>query len=101
MSGDRGEEAELVERVRAKAERMAAARREGRGGLLDNLAHVAGLGWTFVLPLLLGVLLGRLLARATGRPLLVLPGIGLGLLAAGWAAWVQIRRGLASGGGTP
>lgn len=86
-------EEEWVAAVRTKAERMAAARRERRS-LLEVLGHTAGLGWALALPLLLGVLLGRLLAGAAGRPSLTLVGVGVGLLAGGWLAWRQVRRAL-------
>lgn len=68
--------------------------KKGRSGW-RHLAHVGVLAWTFLLPLLGGAALGRLVAHATGHSWLRVTGLGLGLLAGGYAAWWQIRRSLA------
>lgn len=79
--------------VRRKAERMARGRRTRSSPWLA-LAHAGALGWVLILPAVLGVALGRLLERATGRGgltvLLLLVGLALG------AALVarQVRRAL-------
>jgi predicted F0F1-ATPase subunit len=95
MSGPR-EQDEYVEAVRRKAERMERARRERRS-LWTTLYQAGALGWVFVLPVVLGAGLGRLIAQHTGRPAATLVGLGLGLLMGGWSAWRNIQRSMDDG----
>ncbi|MDR3453741.1 MAG: AtpZ/AtpI family protein [Rhodoferax sp.] len=85
------------DRLRAAARR---AQRRERAALDDpetsvsrRLAQVGVLGWTIVVPMLLGLFLGRWLDRLLGThalfaAALLLLGAGLGL----WSAWRWMHR---------
>lgn len=90
-AGDRGDEP-LHEGAR-KAERLARARRRPSDAW-SALARVAGLGWVLALPLALGALGGRLVARWLDRPTLALVGLGLGLAAGAYGVYRQVKLGL-------
>lgn len=90
---DPGRSDDYEGQVRRKAERMAASRRR-RHLAWRNLAHVGVLGWVLVLPIVAGALLGGLLVRWTGIRPLGLLGLLLGVLAAAYAAWREIRGSL-------
>ncbi len=77
--------------VRRKVERMARARRN-RASAWRYLAQVGVLGWTFVLPVVLGAAGGRLLARSTGVRAFAVVGLLAGLATGVYAAWRQVRR---------
>lgn len=79
--------------VRRKAERIARGRRERRSAW-QNLAHVGTLGWVLVIPLVLGIFVGRLAAIATGTRAPTLVGLFVGLAAGAYAVWRQLRRSL-------
>lgn len=78
---------ELDDAVRKRRERRERARREGESSLAHDLAMIGVLGWTVVVPGLLGVALGRLLDRtlATGivfSAALLFVGIAIGCVLA-------------------
>ena len=87
-------DAQATEMVRHKAERMARARRERRN-FWRTLSHVGVLGWLFVLPLVVGVAVGRYLADTTGYGIYVLVGLVVGLLVGGYVAWKAVQAALA------
>ena len=78
----------LLHSVRARRDRRKRWLREGEPSLGRNLEQVGVLGWTIVVPALIGIFIGRWLDRrfATGifwtGPLLML-GVVLGC----WSAW--------------
>jgi len=53
----------MEEAVKARRERDARWKREGERSIGQNLAMIGALGWTVVVPSLLGVLAGRWLDR--------------------------------------
>jgi ATP synthase protein I len=79
---------DLITSIRQRSERRERAQREGEPSFGRNLAQVGVLGWTIVVPTLLGVFIGRWLDQHFGTgifwtgPLLVV-GLGIGC----WAAW--------------
>ena len=82
----------LKDAVRTRRERRARSQREGEPSLGQNLAMIGVLGWTVVVPTLLGIFLGRWLDRQFGMGLFWT----LGLLVAGLTlgctlAWQKIR----------
>jgi len=82
--------------VRRKALRMLRARRQ-RVSPWRALLHVGVLGWVFVLPVVLGVVGGRLVELHLGLRGATLGGLLLGVVAGAYAAWRQIRQSLAEG----
>lgn len=80
----------FAEVVRDKARRRARARAEGES-LWRHLVHVGVLGWTFVLPVVLGAVLGRALAHWTGVRQLALVPLLLGVVVGAYAVWRQVR----------
>jgi ATP synthase protein I len=85
---------QLDRAVRVRRERRALWRREGERSLGQNLAMIGALGWTVVLPILIGIFAGRWLDREFHSGIFWT----LGLLFAGVAigcglAWQRIQRG--------
>lgn len=73
----------LRDAVRLRRERRERGRRDAERSLAQNLATIGVLGWTIVLPGLLGIALGRWLDRALGTGItitsaLVFVGLGIG-----------------------
>ncbi len=82
----------LSEAVRTRAERRAHWQREGERSIGQNLAMIGALGWTIVLPTLIGIFAGRWLDRAFNMGIFWT----LGLLVAGLAlgctlAWKRMH----------
>ena len=82
----------LGEAVRTRQERRERWQREGERSIGQNLAMIGTLGWTVVVPTLLGVFAGRWLDRHFGSGVFW----SLGLLVAGLAfgcslAWKRIH----------
>jgi ATP synthase protein I len=79
---------DLITSIRQRSERQERAQREGEPSFGRYLAQVGVLGWTIVVPTLLGVFIGRWVDQRFGTgifwtgPLLVV-GLGIGC----WAAW--------------
>jgi hypothetical protein len=90
-------EEEYVREVRGKAQRLLRAR-EREGGFWRHVAHVGSLGFVFALPLVGGAALGHVVAQRTGRPILALVVLLLGLLAGAFASWRLIRQSLREDG---
>lgn len=92
MTRANGHEDELYLReVRGKARRMSRARRR-EGGFWRHLAHVGSLGFVFVLPLLAGAAVGRLVAARTEHPGFAIAFLLVGLVAGGFASWRLIAQ---------
>ncbi len=73
----------LRDAVHLRRERRERGHREAERSLAQNLAMIGVLGWTIVLPGLLGIALGRWLDRALGTGImltsaLVFVGLGIG-----------------------
>lgn len=82
----------LEQAVRTRQARRERWRREGERSLGQNLAMIGALGWTIVLPTLLGIFVGRWLDRTFDSGIFWT----LGLLVAGLAvgctfAWNRIH----------
>lgn len=83
----------LDEQVRRYRERRARAQREGRRSIGQDLALAGVIGWTLVIPALLGVYVGRALDRHFRSGLfwtlgLLVAGIVLGCI----LAWQRVNR---------
>lgn len=79
--------------VRRRQQRQEHWRREGERSLWQNLSMVGALGWLVVVPILLGVLLGRWIDARLGTEVtftgaLILLGAGLGL----YLAWKRMNE---------
>jgi ATP synthase protein I len=82
---------ELEQAIRTRHERRQRWQREGERSLGQNLAMIGALGWTIVLPILMGIFTGRWLDRYFETGIFWT----LGLLVAGLAigctfAWKRI-----------
>jgi ATP synthase protein I len=94
MTGpDSGEHDGFVKAVRLRRERRRRRAREGEASAARYLGQIGLLGWTIVLPALIGLFFGRWLDRrfATGifwTAPLMLAGLALGC----WSAWKWMRR---------
>lgn len=89
----------LVEATRRAAGRAEEARRRGEPSLGGRLAQIGVLGWTIVVPTLVGALVGRWLDRRFGTGVffaapMIMIGAALGLR----SAWGWMHR---NGGGEP
>ncbi|MGA9341904.1 MAG: AtpZ/AtpI family protein [Rhodanobacteraceae bacterium] len=92
MTGQREDHERLDEAVRKRQERRERWQREGERSLGQNLAMIGALGWTIVLPTLIGIFAGRWLDRHFGMGVFWT----LGLLVAGLAvgctlAWKRMH----------
>ena len=78
----------LVREVRLRGERHQRWLREGDPSVARRLAQIGVLGWMIVIPMLIGVFIGRWIDSLMGSgifwtaPLLII-GLGLGC----WSAW--------------
>lgn len=84
---------QLDEEVRRHRERRASAQRESRRSIGQDLALVGVIGWTLVIPALLGIYGGRVLDRRFGTGVfwtlgLLVAGIVLGCV----LAWQRLNR---------
>jgi ATP synthase protein I len=87
-----GDEDPLVKGVRLRDERQRRSLREGEPSVARRLAQIGVLGWIIVVPMLIGVFLGRWLDRVFGSGLfctapLLLLGVALGC----WSAWKWMK----------
>jgi len=84
---------DLVQGIRLHSERHRRWLREGEASVGQRLAQIGVLGWMIVVPMLLGVALGRWLDGRLNSGLfwtapLLMIGLGLGC----WSAWKWIER---------
>jgi ATP synthase protein I len=63
MTQQPGDHESLDEAVRTRRQRRARWQREGERSLGQNLAMIGALGWTIVMPMLIGIFVGRWLDR--------------------------------------
>lgn len=87
-----GNHGRLGDAVRLREERRARWKREGERSIGQNLAMIGALGWSIVVPTLIGMFAGRWLDRHVGGGVFWT----LGLLVAGLAVgcvlgWQRIR----------
>lgn len=93
MSGANGSGRKLAKAVRTRRERRESWEREGERPMAQNLALIGALGWTIVVPILLGIFAGRWLDRTFETGIFWT----LGLLVLGLAlgcrlAWSRMHR---------
>lgn len=83
----------LDEEVRRRRERRARAQREGGRSLGQDLALVGVIGWTLVIPALLGVYAGRALDRRFGTGVFWTLGFLVAGIVLGCAlAWQRLNK---------
>ena len=82
----------LEQAVRTRRERRERWIREGERSVGQNLAMIGALGWTIVLPTLVGIFLGRRLDRSLDSGIFWTLGLLVAGLAAGCAfAWRRMH----------
>jgi ATP synthase protein I len=78
--------------IRQRIARHAQARREGELTFARHLAQIGVLGWTIVIPALMGVFIGRWVDQRLGTGIFWTgPLLMVGLAVGCWAAWRWIR----------
>lgn len=83
----------LDEGVRRQRERRDRARREGGRSIGQDLALVGVIGWTLVIPALLGVYAGRVLDRRFGSGVFWTLGLLVaGVVVGGALAWQRLNK---------
>jgi ATP synthase protein I len=92
MTQSRDNHEQLGKAVRTREERRARWQREGERSIGQNLAMIGALGWTIVVPTLIGIFAGRWLDRHFGMGIFWT----LGLLVVGLAigctfAWKRMH----------
>lgn len=90
--GEPDERDPLVKGVRMRGARHRRGLREGEPSVARRLAQIGVLGWIIVVPMLIGIFLGRWLDRVFHSGLfwtgpLLLAGLALGC----WSAWKWMR----------
>lgn len=88
-----GDDDPLLRNVRLRSQRRDRARREGEPSTMRRLAEIGVLGWMIVVPVLVGLFIGRWLDELTHLRLLftavlITGGLGLGF----WSAWRWMNR---------
>lgn len=82
----------LVREARLRRERDERGRREGDASVARRLAQIGVLGWIIVMPMLVGIFLGRWLDREFSSGLFwTAPLLMLGLALGCWSAWKWIK----------
>jgi ATP synthase protein I len=82
----------LVQGVRLQRERLQRWQREGDPSVARRLAEIGVLGWIIVVPMLLGVFVGRWLDRTFNSGLFwTAPLLMLGLALGCWSAWKWMK----------
>lgn len=79
--------------VSRKVHRLRLARKSG-DTVWRHLAHMGVLGWLMILPILLGLWVGRVIARSTGSPVPLLLGLFSGLGVGAYVVFRQVRSSL-------
>jgi ATP synthase protein I len=88
-----GNDDPLVKNIRLRNQRRERARHEGEPTVIGRLAEIGVLGWIIVVPVLIGLFLGRWLDAITHlqllfTALLLIAGFVLGF----WSAWKWMNR---------
>jgi ATP synthase protein I len=83
----------LLRNVRLRSQRRDRAQREGEPSTMKRLAEIGVLGWMIVVPVLVGLFIGRWLDELTQLHLLftsalIIAGFVLGF----WSAWRWMNR---------
>jgi ATP synthase protein I len=82
----------LVKEVRLRRERRQRWLREGNTSVARRLAQIGVLGWIIVVPMLIGVFVGRWLDRTFNSGLFwTAPLLMLGLALGCWSAWKWMK----------
>lgn len=94
MNDGPSDDGQLDRAVRTRRERRALWQREGERSLGRNLAMIGALGWTIVIPILIGIFAGRWLDREFQSGIfwtlsLLVVGVAIGCV----MAWQRIQRG--------
>ncbi len=84
---------ERTREVRRRVERMAEARRRA-DTFWRHVLNVGTLGWVFILPVVLGAVLGRLGARLWGIKALGVIGLLVGVAAGAYGVYRQVQKSL-------
>jgi ATP synthase protein I len=83
---------DMVRHVGRRRERLERHRREGDRSFWSNLGLMGAVGWSIVIPALLGGFLGRLLDRRFGSGTVwTLSLLLVGLVLGCWSAWAIIH----------
>lgn len=83
----------LAEAARRAAERARRGREEPEPSLGRRLGQIGILGWTIVVPALIGLFAGRALDRTLGTGIFFsAPGLLLGVAFGFWSAWRWMHR---------
>lgn len=91
MTGKRGDD--LAEAARRERERARLGGEVPEPSLGARLGQIGVLGWAIVMPMLLGVLLGRWADRAFGTGIFfTAPAILVGAVIGLWSAWKWMHR---------
>jgi ATP synthase protein I len=78
----------LAEKAGLRAERHRASLRDGEPSVARRLTQIGVLGWIVVVPLLVGLFLGRWADQSFGTGIFwTAPGLLLGLGLGCWSAW--------------
>lgn len=86
------EPAPLVTQTRLRGERHQRWLRDGDGSVVARLAQIGVLGWIIVVPMLMGIFLGRWLdGRFNSGLFWTAPLLLLGLALGGWSAWKWMK----------
>ena len=87
-----GEDDPLVKGVRLRGERNLRRLREGDPSVARRLAQIGVLGWMIVVPMLMGLFVGRWLDRTFNSGVFcTAPLLMLGLALGCWSAWKWIK----------
>lgn len=92
-NSDRPDRDAFEQRVKSKSQRRVQARRKGDHSLWISLGIVGMVGWSVMVPLLLGIALGRWIDHRWPSPyswtlMLLFVGVALGC----WNAWYWIQK---------
>jgi ATP synthase protein I len=88
-----GDQDPLVKGVRLHEERNRRWLREGDPSVAQRLAQIGVLGWMIVVPLLIGIFIGRWLDRTFNSGLFwTAPLLMLGLALGCWSAWKWMKN---------
>lgn len=93
MNGEPDHPDRLDDAVRIRRERRESRQRRRPRSIGENLAMIGALGWTIVLPTLLGIFLGRWLDRSFGAGVFWTLGLMFAGLVTGCAlAWQRMHH---------
>jgi ATP synthase protein I len=82
----------LVQGIRLRKERQQRSLREGAPSVARRLAQIGVLGWIIVVPMLIGIFVGRWLDRMFNSGLFCTgPLLMLGLALGCWSAWKWMK----------